>query len=165
MIPVYTAQAVLSEIRSRCFPRSVMSHTVANGWENVSSNAFNAALNLHSLIPLAYHILSIEALFVIQAISYRLSMDSTLTLGEGSQTAFDYFIHELGLAGHTLPLREDTFLRDLIVEINSLVQSDQLLLSMTDMDELLDHEGLLKEYYQSTSESVRSLIESNISAT
>src|SRR5262249_17489906 len=114
MITAYTAQSVLSEIKASLYPRSSFSMTVANGWEDISSNALNAALNLRRVIRLAQEILAMESALAIQAMALRLEQGPSTRFGTNTTSRFQQVVRLCQNQGISLPVVADRKVGDFL---------------------------------------------------
>ena len=127
MIPVYTAQGVLQEARAQSIPRSLFSSNVANAWEDVSSNAMNAALNADNVVQQAETIIAIETLIASQGIALRKEVNPDLQLGEGTEAAYTKVTEHLAASGIDLPVTRDIFIGPAIASVRDLMDEETLL--------------------------------------
>ena len=105
MVAAYTAESILSEMRAMAYPRSVLSATVANGWEDVSSNAYNAVRNAVAVFELAREVLALETAVALQALALR--RERGASFAPCGAEVFDRAIRLSAQAGIHLPLASD----------------------------------------------------------
>jgi histidine ammonia-lyase len=125
MICAYTAQSVLSEMKALLYPRSIMSSTVANGWEDISSNATNAAMNTQKVANLAHEVLAIEQAVAIQAMALRKHKGKAIEFGKTTGEIFDRCNNALTEANIKLPVQKDAQLRSYISAIRTILDSNR----------------------------------------
>ncbi|HXS15340.1 MAG TPA: aromatic amino acid ammonia-lyase [Candidatus Saccharimonadales bacterium] len=113
MIVPYTGQSLLSEIKALLYPRSSFSSSVANGWEDISTNAFNCARNIEKVLLLAKEISALELCLALQAMALRKKKNKTIQFGIKTSMLFSDYIITLQENGITLPIEKDVDVREL----------------------------------------------------
>ena len=126
MIPIYTAQSLKSEIQALSYPRSVLSQSVANNWEDISTNAFNASLNLEKITNLFQKILAIELLVTTQALSLRLKSSKSKQAPK-TKNIYNLILNAFKTKQITFPLTEDVYLYQLLKTSNKILNNKNII--------------------------------------
>ena len=129
MILPNTANYFANEIMARSASRSLFSATVANGQEDVSSNAYSASLNARDIMEFANDGLGLEYLASSQAIALRLEINPSLRLGLGTAPMYEMIkatLTELD-ADYRLPFKQDVYQAGAIEAINDLHKQPEFL--------------------------------------
>lgn len=127
MIPIYSVQAIASEIIALSSPRSVISKGVANGQEDISTNAFNASINTEKVINYAKKILAIELIYAMQAISLRLENKKGKQLGDINSLLFKKILEYYRSKDYYFPIEEDIYMQELIASSEKIINSNLLI--------------------------------------
>ncbi|HEX7041936.1 MAG TPA: aromatic amino acid ammonia-lyase [Patescibacteria group bacterium] len=113
MILVYTVESLLSEIKTLLYPKSNFDISVANGWEDVSTNAMSAVKNTQRVLDLTKKITFIEKTIALQALSLRKEKRPTLKLSKNYEK-------ELKNICLKMPISTDKEIYELEREIESI---------------------------------------------
>lgn len=114
MIPLYTAESVLNEIKALLYPRSILSATVSNGFEDIASNACGAAFNTKRILELGRIILAIECALGVQALGVREKQKKSIRFGKATSELLARCKKVLRQKSLTFPIELDKDLKTYI---------------------------------------------------